>query len=49
MANVQPAPSSYQQPQPVQHTPAPTDPFAVVSLIFGILWLFWIGSLLNIY
>lgn len=47
MENVQASgPMAYQPYQP--HHPAPTDPFAVVSLIFGILWIFWVGSLVAV-
>lgn len=36
-------------PQPGWYPPAPpTSALAVVSLVFGILWLFWIGSLVAI-
>lgn len=40
-----PAPYQYpMQQQPVTRT----DPYAIWSLILGILWMFWVGSILAI-
>ncbi len=39
----------YRQPPGYWYPPAPpTSALAVVSLVFGILWLFWVGSLVAI-
>lgn len=45
----QPPYHQYPQQPPGWYPPAPpTSTLAVVSLVFGILWLFWIGSLVAI-
>lgn len=42
-------PFHHQQYPPGWYPPAPpTSTLAVVSLVFGILWLFWIGSLVAV-
>ena len=37
-----PAPPGY----PAYYPPRPTNGFAVASMVLGILWIYWIGSIL---
>ena len=41
-----PAPPPPPSPAPVYVQPQGTNGFAVASLVLGILWIFWVGSVL---
>jgi hypothetical protein len=42
-----PAPQPYQQPYPYPYAQAPsTNGMAIAAMVLGILWVYWIGSIL---
>src|SRR5947199_1356359 len=42
------APPPYQQPYPLARPAQTTNGMAVASLVLGIVWLFWVGSILAV-
>ena len=49
MAAPQTYPAGYWQPSPYQQVqPRRTDGLAVASMVLGIVWVFWIGSILAV-
>jgi hypothetical protein len=43
-----PYPPPYAQPYPGYAAPTSTNGFAIASLVLGILWLYWVGSILAV-
>ncbi|MGO8685590.1 MAG: DUF4190 domain-containing protein [Candidatus Dormibacteria bacterium] len=43
-----PYPPPYPQPYPGYAAPSSTNGFAIASLVLGILWLYWVGSILAV-
>jgi len=43
-----PYPPPYPQPNPGYAAPSSTNGFAIASLVLGILWIWWLGSILAV-
>ena len=41
-----PPPGQYHQPAPYYTAPRPTNGLAIASMVLGIIWLWWVGSIL---
>lgn len=41
-----PPPGQYHQPAPYYAAPRPTNGLAIASMVLGIIWLYWVGSIL---